>query len=292
MKKYFTKSKLSFLIISFFLLLTSCEENKPIVNNISEKEANEILVILASKGIEAQKIQAESTAVGGAATTEIYWNISVDKDKEIEAMAILNRIGLPRRKGQTLLEIFKKEGFMTSEKQENIRYQAGLEEELRNIIRKIDGVLDAAVQISFPSKESLMPGEEQPKMKAAVYVKHQGILDDPNNHLETKIKRLLSGAVEGLDFESVSVISDKSYFSDLRIPQEKELISPKIKDQHYVNIWSMVMTKSSATRFRIIFFIMIVMILIFGAIAGFFIYKFYPMLKPAKKTEKTEEKEE
>ena len=44
---------------------------------------------------------------------------------------------------------------MSSDKEENIRYQAGLEEELKNIIRKIDGVLDADVQISFPSTEAL-----------------------------------------------------------------------------------------------------------------------------------------
>ena len=38
------------------LLLAACETNRVIVNNIDEREANEIIVFLASNGIDAQKI--------------------------------------------------------------------------------------------------------------------------------------------------------------------------------------------------------------------------------------------
>ena len=282
---------IKYILPIFILFLVGCSENQSIVNQIDEREANEIVVFLASKGIEAQKIQAsvQEAAGGGAAT--ILWNIAVAPDRAVEAMALLNQNGLPRIKGTTLLELFAKGGLMTSDKEETIRYQAGVEEELTNIIRKIDGVLDADVQISFPTSEELTPGGEKKKIKAAVYVKHQGVFDDPNNHLETKVKRLLSGSIDGLDFENVSVVSDRARLANVKMGADKVLISGKPKEKNYVSIWSIIMTKGSLARFRMIFFFFICAIIVFAGTAGWLIYRFYPQLK-AKKTAAKEEEQE
>src|SRR3989338_8917444 len=131
------------------VLLASCENNQTIVSNIDEREANEIVVYLASKGIEALKVQVQTSDIGGASAAAMF-NIMVDTNREVDAMSILNRAGLPRRMGTNLLELFAKSGLMSSDREETIRYQAGLAEELQNTIMKIDGVLDADVQISFP----------------------------------------------------------------------------------------------------------------------------------------------
>ena len=110
---------------------------------------------------------------------------------------------------------------MSTDREETIRYNAGLAEQLRNTIRKIDGVLDADVQISFPPAETT-PGAPPQKTTAAVYVKHQGVLEDPNSHIETKIKRLLAGSINGLEYDNVSVISDRSRFADISLEPEQE----------------------------------------------------------------------
>ncbi len=275
---------LSLLILAF---LAGCASNESIVNNVEEREANEIVVFLASKGIEAQKVQMPTSAVGGTATMEMY-NISVATDKTTDAMALLNRYGLPRRKGTTLLELFAPQGLMSSTREETIRYQAGLAEELRNTIRKIDGVIDADVQISFPDTTvTPLPGAPAPKVTAAVFVKHQGILEDPNSHLEVKIKRLMAGSVNGLDFDNVSVISDRSRFADITLDGQGEMIGAKALHQTYVSIWGLVMTKSSLARFRFIFFTFIVLLLLFSGAVGWMIYKFYPQIR-TKKTEASE----
>jgi type III secretion protein J len=265
--------------------LAGCSGNQSIVNNLEEREANEIVVFLASKGIPAQKVA--SVATGAAAATgagAANFDIVVDMDKSTEAMALLNRYGLPRRKGTNLLELFAPSGFMTSDKQETIRYQAGLAEQLRNTIRKIDGVIDADVQLSFPSGEAI-PGVPQPKTTAAVYVKHQGILEDPNSHIETKIKRLLAGSVNGLDFDSVSVISDRARFADITLTPDSEMVSGKTYPQTYVSLWSVVMTKSSVGHFRLLFFSLIGLLLLLATLLGFMLYKFYPQLLPKKKSD-------
>jgi type III secretion protein J len=284
MKKIFSHiTKL--LICTSMLLLVGCSEDQAIVNNVDERDANEIIVFLASKGIESHKMKAESGSAGVGGGGPSMWNIFVPKDKSVNAMALLNSNGLPRKQGTDLLTLFAKSGLMTSDREETIRYQAGLEQQLTNTIRKIDGVLDADVQISFPkTEETLAPGEAKTFVKSAVYVKHQGLLNDPNSHIESKIKRMISSSVDNLDFENVAVILDHSKFSDIKLQMDGEPISSKVKSKEYVSVWSIVMTKTSAGTFRFLFFMLVVLVLVFAGISGYMIYRFYPQFQKSRKT--------
>ena len=271
----------------FFLIalafMAGCATQQSIVSNVEEKEANEIIVFLASKGIVAQKVLMPAAAGAGATTTTELFSINVENSQTTNAMALLNRYGLPRRQGTTLLTLFAKSGLISSDREETIRYQAGLAEELKNTILKIDGVIDADVQISFPpSDTTAAPGAPAPKTTAAVYVKHQGVMEDPNSHLEVKIKRLLAGSINGLDFENVSVISDRSRFADITLSPEGEAIGPKALQQTYVSIWGLVLTKTSLARFRFIFFFLIFLLILLSAAVGWLVYKFYPLMRKQK----------
>ena len=283
-----------FVLSLLTLLMTGCESLGPIVNNVDEREANEIIVFLASKGIEAEKIQAAETGVGIAGGA-IKWNIIVSHKQATEALALLNKNGLPRKKGTNLLELFAKQGLMSSDKEETIRFQAGLAEQLKNTIMKIDGVLDADVQLSFPLEDTTaLPGAVPQKITAAVYVKHMGVFEDPNNFLEAKIKRLVSGSVIGLDYDNVAVISDRARLAEITLSPTGELISAREKGKDMVKIWSIVMTRDSLGKFRMLFFILIFLILLFGGLVGFMLLKQYPqwMQKiplPRKKGEKPPE---
>lgn len=264
------------------VLLTGCESNMVIVSGVEEREANEIVVFLASKGIVARKVAAISSSPASAQSTP-KWSIAVDESKATDAMAVLGQNGLPRIKGTNLLDLFGTQGLMSSEKQDTIRYQAGLAEQIANTIRKIDGVIDADVQLSFPPVDtggSGMPGATQAapqKITAAVYVKHQGVLDDPNSHLVMKIKRLVAGSVNGLDPNDVTVISDRARFADITLSPTPESLSAKTKD--YVSIWSIVMSKNSAGRFRTVFFFLSFLAIVFAVFTGWLIWKIYPALK-------------
>jgi type III secretion protein J len=262
------------------LTLTSCETSRVIVNDVEEREANEIVVFLASRGIKAEKVPTATAAAVGADTGPKMWSIAVQDGDMTEAMAILNQNGLPRKRGTNLLDLFAKQGLMTTDREENIRYQAGLEQQIANTIRKIDGVIDADVQLSFPAETAAVgvPGAQtQQRVTAAVYVKHQGVVDDPNSHLVSKIKRLVSGSVNGLDINDVTVISDRSRFTDVTLGDTLEAAIPQAKD--YVSIWSIVMSKQSATRFRVLFFSLVTAIVIFVLIIGWILWKFYPVLR-------------
>lgn len=267
-----------FLFVTL-IFLTSCENLKVIVNDVPEREANEIVVYLSSKGVNASKQESATSAGPAGATTGTLWSIAVPEKQEVEAMAILNRIGLPRKKTVSLLDIFAKSGLISSATEETIRYQAGLAAQIAGTIRKIDGVIDADVELSIPPEETgfATPGAVKKKPTAAVYVKHQGVLDDPNSHLVTKIKRLVSASIPNLDINDVTVISDRSRFTDITLNQLPEDITPKSKE--YVSIWSIVMSKSSAARFRVLFFILIFTMVVLGVFLVWMLWKFYPILR-------------
>ena len=270
--------KKSVFKIFFLLLLAGCTANQSIVSNIDERDANEIVVFLASKGIVAQKISAPASGAAAAGAPSELFNIAVSDEQSTQAMALLNRYGLPRRQGTNLLALFAGGGLVSSDREETIRYQAGLAEELKNTIRKMDGVLDADVQISFPPTEATpIPGAPPPRATAAIYVKHQGVMEDPNSHMEVKIKRLMAGSVNNLAYEDVSVIADRARLADITLQNEGEMIGTKALQQTYVSIWGLVLTKTSLGRFRFIFFSFIFLLLVLTGGIGYLLYKFYPL---------------
>ncbi len=269
-------------ILPLLLLLTGCENNRVIVTEVEEREANEIVVFLASRGINAQKIAAPATVGVAAQAGPSMYSIAVSEKDMTDAMAILNQNGLPRIRGTNLLELFAKQGLMTTDKEESIRYQAGLEQQIANTIRMIDGVINANVQLSFPETTGGVtagPAAQGPvqRVTAAVYVKHQGIVDDPNSHLVVKIKRLVAGSVNGLDINDVTVISDRSRFTDVTLGTSLEASPNQPRD--YTSVWSIVISKQSLARFRLLFFVLIATNIFFFVFAVWMIWKIYPILR-------------
>ena len=273
----FLKKPTHLLALLVLLFLTSCEKPNTIVSGIDEKEANLIVVFLESKGIKAMKIKEAVTAGAGGETSAVKFDIAVDNAQAITAMSILNRNGLPRKQGTNLLDLFAKQGLMSSDREETIRYQAGLAQQITNTILMIDGVIDASVQLSFPPEETGIGEITKEPITAAVYVKHQGVYDDPNSHLDNKIKRIVSGSVTGLDVTNVTVISDKSRFTDVSLDTSSDKIGSGPKE--YVSIWNIVLNKSSASRFRVILFALIFFGIVFGSVVGWLFWKFYPIIR-------------
>lgn len=262
---------LPFLCLAILLALTSCETKSTIANNLSERDANEAVVLLSSKGIPASKTPAPAAAVGGT-STEVLWDLVVPGEFVTQALSVLNQAGLPRKKQTTLLDLFGSQGLVPSDLQDRIRYQEGLSDQLSNTIRKMEGVIDADVQISFPQGEE----EQKKELSASVYVKHRGILDNPNSILVTKIKRLVSSSVPGLKIENVSVVTDRAVTADIVYP-------PMSKEGselgEVVSVWGVYLSKQSLTLFRAIFYSFLFLTFILISIALWLTWKFSEIIK-------------
>lgn len=259
-----------FLLCFCVPFLTSCESSKTIVNGLDEKEANEILVFLNTKGIEAVKVKAASE---GAGAKLVLFDITVNESQAQEAMYLLNQQGLPRRRSQNLLGIFSTGGLVPSDLQEKIKYRAALSEQIASTIRKIDGILDADVNVSFPEEDPLNPGQSKGRITASVWVKHSGVLDDPNSHLITKIKRLVAASVTGLDYDNVTVIAERS-----RLGEMLGTVGAPEEEKQYVSVWSLIVAKDSLTRFRVIFFSFSLAILLLLLSLIWLLWKVLPLL--------------
>ncbi len=266
--------RLFFLLAFLLTLATSCESKRTVVNGLDEREANEIVVYLNSKGIQATKMRSTEANPGG--TTIALWDISVDYDEGTKAMSLLNNAGLPRRKSQSLLNIFGNVGLVPTDLQEKIRYQAGLSEQIASTIRKIDGILDAEVQLSFPEDDPLNPNAPKKDITASIYVKHSGILDDPNSHLATKIKQLVTSSITGLKYDNVTLIPDRARYNEMPPGGYSQKSD---EDKQWINIWSLIIAKDSLTRFRIVFFTFSILILLLSMTLVWIGWKMYPLFK-------------
>lgn len=268
------KNICSILFMLAFFLYTGCSSQAVIVNGVEERDANEIIVLLATKGITAHKIPSSAGAGPGGATKVQLWDIEVPQSQRLEAMDILNEAGLPRRPAETLLNIFGQTGLVPSATGEKVRYEAGLAQQIASTIRKIDGILDANVIISFPP-ENPLTGKASGPITAAVFVKHNGVLDDPNLHLREKIQRLVAASVAGLSFNNVTVVGIKARES----AGPPEVLKTLRQGQQLTNIWSIVMTQASVFRFQTIFLILILVIVLLLLLLIWTLWKFTPLLK-------------
>jgi len=269
-----TVAKGIYLITLLSLVLSACSSQRTIVNGLDEREANEILVFLANKNVPADKVlSSEGGGVGAAKIT--LWDIQVNEANATQAMALLNIAGLPRRRGKTLLGIFSGGGLVPSQMEEKIRFQAGLAEQIATTIRKIDGVLDSDVQLSFPEEDPLNPEKVTEKVSASVYVKHSGILDDPNAHLQTKIRRLVASSIPGLQFDNVTVIGDRARYADILLPSQ---VAGK-QEKQFKRVWTVLVAQESVARFQTLFFTFFILILLLFLALMWLIWKLYPVIK-------------
>lgn len=268
----------SFLGIVFILILTGCSASSVIVHNIDEKEANTIVVLLASKGIKAQKVEKAASGAGGTGLS--MYDITVSEDTSTKSIAILNQNGLPKMQSTTLLSLFGQSGgLMANATQDQIKYQAGLCEQIAGTIRRIDGVLDAQVQIAFPKEENQVtagPVVAQ-KLTAAVYVKHQGILDDPNSHLVAKIKRLVAASVAGLDINDVNIIPDRARFLDISLTSSPEMLSGQ--SASFIEVMNVKIAPDSVATFQSLFFSLLALGILFFLLFLLLAWKCYPIMK-------------
>ncbi len=265
-------------LLFILLSLTGCASREVIAHDLDEREANEILVFLSGRNIEASKDKAEGGGGGGSAI--VKWNISVPSEQRNEAMAVLSQAGLPRRATQSLLDLFRDSGLVPSEMQQQIRYRSGLQEQIASIIRKMDGIVDADVQLSFPEEDPLNPNAKKGKVTASVYVKHTGVLNDPNSQLISKIKWLVAGSVPDLNYDNVTVVPDLARYREATPATDEG--GMRSADKPLVSIWTMILAKESVTRFRIVFFSFFVSVLILLILFIMLLYRALPAFSATK----------
>ena len=149
-----------------------------------------MLAVLVRAGVDASKQHADKG-----------WSIEVGRSHLPKAMEVLKAEGYPRDSYDSLGQVFRKEGFVSTPLEERARLLYALSQELSHTISAIDGVVVARVHLAIPERRPL--SDEQPPSSASVFIKHK-----PGSQVVNKaasIKALIVNSVEGLPYENVTV---------------------------------------------------------------------------------------
>ena len=76
----------SFSILALFCC-SACDSRSMIAHGLTGREANEIVVLLVSKGVSAQKVPQVAGSSGGGSSEQL-WDISVPAAQITEALAM------------------------------------------------------------------------------------------------------------------------------------------------------------------------------------------------------------
>jgi type III secretion protein J len=178
------------LLLAATLALAGCKTE--LNSGLSEREANEIVALLMRSGIPA------SRAAQKDGTDIVY----VEQSRFADAVDLLHSHGLPHQRFQSIGDVFKGNGLVSSPTEERARLMYALGEELSQTISQIDGVLSARVAIVLPESDPLR--ENAQPSSASVFIRYAA--EAKVADLVPQIKMLVANGVAGLSYDKVSVV--------------------------------------------------------------------------------------
>ena len=175
------------------LALVGCSQQE-LYSRLGERQVNEMVALLRNQDVQASKQRGKDG---------LQFTLLVPSGDFARAVELLHSAGYPRDDHDTLGGVFKKDGFVTTHLEERARFMHALAQELATTIQSIDGVVLARVHLAVPEKRRFT---DKPETSAAsVFIKHRPGLDlSPQL---ASIKALVVNAIEGLPYESVTVVT-------------------------------------------------------------------------------------
>lgn len=159
---------------------------------LDERGANEIVAALARQGIPAEREPSKDGKI----------TVTIPQGRFADAMAVLEENGLPRQDFETLGEVFKSEGLVSSPVEERARMIYGLSQDLSRTISDIDGVLSARVHLVLPENDPLR--QKAVPSSASVFIRYRESVAMAD--LIPQVKMLVANGVAGLSYDNVSVV--------------------------------------------------------------------------------------
>lgn len=176
-------------VVTLCLFLAACQVE--LYGNLSQREANEMIAVLARAGIEASREEVGDN----------LFRVMVEEAKMADAVEALARAGLPAERFQSLGEIFPGDGLIVSPYEQRIRTMHALNQEIARTISTISGVRNARVHIVLPELD--LRGQPMNRPSASILIHHAPGLD--TEALTTRVRMLVANAVQGMDFRNVAV---------------------------------------------------------------------------------------
>ena len=178
-------------LLALVLALGGCKVE--LYTGISQKEGNEMLALLRSEGVSADKQADKDGTV----------RLLVEESDIAEAVEVLKRKGYPRENFSTLKDVFPKDGLISSPIEERARLNYAKAQEISHTLSEIDGVLVARVHVVLPEERDGLSRKSSPA-SASVFIKHAA--DVQLDAYVPQIKQLVNNGIEGLSYDRISVV--------------------------------------------------------------------------------------
>lgn len=167
------------------VMLTGCSD-EALYSDLSERQANQIQVALVERDIQARKRRSDDGSL---------WQVRVNRSDMPEALRVLGSRGLPRTEYRDMGQIFERRGFVSSPLEERARFQFAVAQQLSHTFSRIDGVIEAHVQVAMPERDRLSTNTVEPSASVVLIVEP----DFRSEEVEARIRAIVTDAVEDLD---------------------------------------------------------------------------------------------
>ncbi len=169
--------------------------------NLSEEDANEMLVLLSENGIKAKKKKE-------VRQNEVFYTIEVSEREMARARSLLLQHNLPRRKELGLTGVYKEKGLIPTPDEQKARYLLAIKGEIINSLRRIPQVVDVDVVLNVPTRDEFATADDQHRQRptASAVVKVKPDVTGASPLTESKIQQFVANSVEGMNPRDVSVV--------------------------------------------------------------------------------------
>lgn len=207
MKKQSNRFLALLITLTVLIILSGCAK-VVLYSNLQERQVNEMLAILLSKGLTADKTPAKEKGL---------WDVEIKNDQIATAVELLNAYGYPRDEFESVGKVFTKSGLVSSPSEERIRYMYALSQGVAETLSQIDGVVTARVHVVLQNNDPF--SDVKTPSSASVFIKYRrgsGV-----EALGSQIKRLVANSIEGLNYDKVSLVFVPTEITPVSVMQQE-----------------------------------------------------------------------
>lgn len=184
------------IFTSMFVFFTGCYSI--LQSDLDENEANEVVLVLAEAGVEAQKISSDSNS-------DVTWSVKVYEDDLSKAWRILRAVGLPKPRHEGFRSVYKERALVPGKMEEHALFLSALQEEMAATLENIEGVVSARVHVAR-KLESRFGKEKTGVTTASVLICYRPGLAGEKPISKEAVGKLLANAVVGLEPARVAIV--------------------------------------------------------------------------------------
>lgn len=200
------------------MVLAGCRAQ--IQHGLDERDANEVVSALVSRGFDAKKV-----AEKGKKPT---FAIELDDEHATDALRVLTEMKLPRPARTTTKDLASQTSLVETPATERMRQMEAQEGDLEQMLEGMDGVESASVELVVPAPPR--PGQPSAPSKAAVLVRAQPEAIERLTAQRGGLQSLIAGAVDGLKADDVAVVLDRVVVRAPTPKVEAADATPKFKE--------------------------------------------------------------